>query len=78
VTVVIYTCDKFFFKNFGAGVYKNAPENCEDTQISHAALVVGYGVTEHGEKYWELVNSYSEDWGTNGRIKLARGVDWEN
>jgi len=39
--------------------------------------VIGYGTNDNGEKYWELQNTYSDDWGLGGKIKLARGVSWE-
>lgn len=42
--------------------------------INHAALVVGWGVDDHGIKYWELKNSYGEDWGDDGFFRLQRGV----
>ena len=74
----MYTCDHKIFKNFGDGVFKRSKEECDDTDISHAALVIGYGLTEKGEKYWQLLNSYSEDWGDQGKIKLAREVEWDN
>jgi len=42
--------------------------------INHAALVVGWGVdATTGIKYWELKNSYGEDWGDNGFFRLQRG-----
>ena len=40
-------------------------------------MVLWYGTTESGEDYWELVNSYSDQWGTRGYIKLARNTDWD-
>ena len=53
----MYVCDPFDFKNFGIGVYRNSTE-CNETVITHTAVVVGYGETEKGEEYWELLNSY--------------------
>jgi hypothetical protein len=41
--------------------------------INHAALVVGWGTTPNGMKYWELKNSYGADWGDQGFFKLERG-----
>ena len=38
------------------------------SEFTHAALVIGYGITNKGEKYWELMNSYSDDWGEKGNI----------
>jgi len=38
--------------------------------LNHAVLAVGYG--ELGEdKYWQLKNSWTEEWGINGYVLLA-------
>ena len=58
------------------GVFKNTSA-CIDTQITHTAVVVGYGTTEYGEDYWEVLNSYGEDWGNEGTIRFARNTDWD-
>lgn len=41
--------------------------------INHAAMVVGWGETSDGVKYWELKNSYGPDWGEQGFFKIERG-----
>jgi len=77
VSVVIYLCDEFDFKNFGYGVFKRSKTECAHTEFSHAVTVTGYGVTDRDEKYWEIRNSYSSQWGNNGYMRLARDVEWE-
>ena len=41
--------------------------------INHAALVVGWGTTDDGVKYWEIKNSYGPQWGDEGFFRLERG-----
>jgi hypothetical protein len=60
-------------------VYKNSW--CEDWRTSkghheprtHAVTIVGYG-TEDGVPYWKFKNSWGSGWGTNGYMKIFRGV----
>uniref|UniRef100_A0A3B4XFI2 Cathepsin K-like n=1 Tax=Seriola lalandi dorsalis TaxID=1841481 RepID=A0A3B4XFI2_SERLL len=55
---------------YKSGVYYN-PENKKDL-LDHAMLLVGYGETAEGVKYWILKNSYGTDWGEEGYIRIAR------
>eukprot|EP01047_Picozoa_sp_COSAG01_P015287 COSAG01_NODE_763_length_13784_cov_13.112897_8_plen_375_part_00 len=39
----------------------------------HGVLLVGYGVTDRGEQYWKIKNSYGVGWGIAGYALLERG-----
>jgi len=41
--------------------------------LVHAVNLIGYG-TEKGTDFWLVRNSWSEHWGDNGHIKVARGA----
>lgn len=45
---------------------------CEkDAVIDHAVTAIGYG-EENGVKYWLIQNSWGDDWGEEGHIRLQR------
>jgi len=57
---------------YTGGVY------CDDTgnvAIDHDIPVVGYGVTEDGQKYWTVRNSWGSHWGEHGFFRVCRGVN---
>jgi cathepsin X len=51
---------------------------CDDTgdlNTSHVVSVVGFGVTEDGQKYWTVRNSWGTHWGEGGFFRICRGVN---
>ncbi|CAI9782047.1 unnamed protein product [Fraxinus pennsylvanica] len=44
------------------------------TDLNHIAVVVGYGTSIDGTKYWILKNSWGPDWGEKGYIRVQRGI----
>jgi hypothetical protein len=58
---------------YKGGVYNPTEEQCSsdpDAQ-DHGVIVVGYGFD--GVDYWIIRNSWGEDWGEKGYMRLARG-----
>jgi len=54
---------------YESGVYMGCSKN--HTAIDHAVQLVGYG-TESGQDYFLVRNSWGENWGEGGYIKLPR------
>ena len=40
---------------------------------THAVAITGYGETDQGVPYWIMRNSFGEEWGDRGYIKIFRG-----
>lgn len=62
---------------YKSGVFKPTDYDCQFKVLGqHALLVVGYGETDEGEKYWIVKNSWGQKWGTeNGYVYFARGLN---
>ncbi|XP_044302641.1 procathepsin L-like isoform X1 [Varanus komodoensis] len=63
------------FQFYESGIYYE-PE-CSSQALDHAVLVVGYGSegAEENNKYWIVKNSWSENWGDQGYILMAKDRD---
>jgi len=62
------------FKDYHGGVFTGCDYN-EDIQLNHAVQLVGYGTdySPAGVKdYWLVRNSWGEDWGEGGYIRILR------
>jgi len=44
-------------------------------ETNHAVVVVGWGVSPKGTKYWTVKNSWGEHWGDHGYFYVQRGND---
>lgn len=57
------------FHLYTHGIYYDP--HCSTTQLTHGALVVGYG-RDWFTDYWLVKNSWGPTWGDHGYIKMAR------
>jgi C1A family cysteine protease len=65
---VTISVDATNFHLYSKGIFHSTDCGAE---INHAVVLVGYG-EENGQKYWIVRNSWSNTWGENGYIRLAR------
>jgi C1A family cysteine protease len=67
---VAIEADTFLFQHYTSGVITDV--KC-GTNLDHAVLVVGYG-TEDNTDYWLVKNSWGEEWGDKGYVKILRNT----
>ena len=70
---VAIEADKFSFQHYSSGIYSD--ENC-GTNLDHGVLIVGYGYDLFSDMdYWIIKNSWGDEWGENGYIRIKRNID---
>ena len=60
------------FQMYSSGIYETT--DCSDEYLDHAVLVIGYGVSSNGKKYYIVKNSWGSDWGMNGYIYYSADI----
>ncbi|XP_050405710.1 procathepsin L-like [Patella vulgata] len=58
------------YRFYKKGVYYEPA--CNSSQVDHASLVTGYGVTANGTEYWMVKNCWSTSWGMDGYMMMSR------
>jgi cathepsin L len=64
---------EYDFQLYKSGIYESS--DCSQTQLDHAVLAVGYGVSNNGKKYLIIKNSWNTDWGMDGYIYYSADID---
>nr|XP_060640943.1 procathepsin L-like isoform X3 [Anolis sagrei ordinatus] len=71
---VAVDAQSFFFHFYKSGVFSSSW--CSQW-VNHAMLAVGYGTIQDGganTDYWILKNSWTENWGEGGYMRLVKGA----
>ncbi|CAH1109597.1 unnamed protein product [Psylliodes chrysocephalus] len=68
VSIAIYADP---FQLYNDGIFDKTTCYNDRDLLDHGVLVVAYG-TENGTQYWDVKNSWGEDWGMNGYLRVAR------
>ncbi|KAI4298220.1 hypothetical protein L6164_031804 [Bauhinia variegata] len=74
VTVYLDSTDILFYKE---GIYDGAKCSNDPYHVDHAVLIVGYD-SKDDQDYWIIKNSWGEDWGENGYIRIKRNIGIPN
>ena len=71
---VAIQADQRSFQFYKSGVYHDV--NCGN-DLDHGVLIVGYG-NEDQHNYWIVKNSWGDQWGEIGYIKILRGSGYDS
>ncbi|KAG6587364.1 papain-like cysteine protease C1 [Phytophthora cinnamomi] len=61
------------FRHYAGGIYDAQDCLSDGDEINHAVVVVGFGETDAGEKFWIIRNTWGTMWGEDGFMRIARG-----
>jgi len=67
---IAISVDASSWSDYGGGVFDGCDQQNPD--LDHAVQLVGAGTDPTGGDYWLVRNSWGEDWGENGYIRLRR------
>ncbi|KAG8641331.1 hypothetical protein MANES_13G139350v8 [Manihot esculenta] len=58
------------FQYYHGGIFR--AKYCRPDVLNHGVLLVGYDTAPDGTNYWIIKNSWGENWGENGYMRIAR------
>jgi len=58
--------------DYTGGIYC---DDSGDLHTVHEVSIVGWGVTDDGEKFWNVRNSWGSHWGEQGFFRICKGVN---
>ncbi|ETK71286.1 hypothetical protein F441_21929 [Phytophthora nicotianae CJ01A1] len=61
------------FRHYAGGIYDAKDCLSDGDEVNHAVVVVGFGETDAGEKFWIIRNTWGTMWGEDGYMRIARG-----
>lgn len=64
--------DAVRFYKPGTVIESNCTTADDSTSVDHAVLLVGFGTEDNGVDYWLVQNSWGEQYGSNGFLKIKR------
>ena len=73
--VVAIEADTRYFQSYAGGILTDSLL-C-GTDLDHAVEIVGYG-EENGIKYWTVRNSWGDEWGEKGYVRIQRSDSTED
>ena len=71
VVSIAIDASKFSFQTYLSGIYDEPKCKNEIYNLGHAVGLIGYG-EENNIKYWLIRNSWGENWGEKGYMKMIR------
>ncbi|KAG1703445.1 hypothetical protein DVH05_007393 [Phytophthora capsici] len=61
------------FRHYAGGIYDAQDCLSDGDEVNHAVVVMGFGETDDGEKFWIIRNTWGTMWGEDGYMRIARG-----
>lgn len=62
------------FRHYSGGIYDASDCLSDGKEVNHAVVIVGFGETDAGDKYWVVRNTWGTMWGENGYMRITRDV----